>query len=432
MTGGVRRRASFALRSLVGPWLVGPAVVLEALNFFQRGMPWRGEGMWTVEWFAIALFVIGPLATGAAAVDAARLSRPGAVHLVVGAPRPALAYVRAAAWCAGPLMAVHLLAIGAGVLAGPVTAPSVGWPAMAAAAAVQCLAIAWYVALGSAIGRFASPLVAGIAGGVAGFVAHYLLSNARGDDRFALLDLGAATVSRLGLEYRTDYLLAQAVVLAATAAALLWAPLRVRSGHRVPGVAGAGALVAAVAVLGAGPLVLPDTRVTTAPQPPRHCVAGADVEVCLYHEHRRFEELVVPPLQRLATAARQEGYDALVPARFVESSRSYEADAPDAPDAVAFSLPTEAYAQDRLPVARLVRRLVAPSHCDALRAETPPPEEYWQRVASLEMTWLEIADVGYDPARYEMGPDRAAEVLSPEEVRAILADFDRCALAGAA
>ncbi len=101
------RRLTYALRTLVGPWLTLPALVLETLNFLQRGMPWRGEGMWTVEWFAISLFVIGPLAAGAAAVDAARLSRPGNIHLVVAVPRPFRAYLRAAAWCAGPLVVLH-------------------------------------------------------------------------------------------------------------------------------------------------------------------------------------------------------------------------------------------------------------------------------------------------------------------------------------
>src|SRR5688572_16584706 len=104
----MKARIRYALRTLVGPWLVVPGVGLEVANFFQRGMPWRGEGMWTVEWFAIALFIIGPICAGAAAVDAARLSRPGNIHLVVGIPgatsRP---YIRAALWTAGPLVVLH-------------------------------------------------------------------------------------------------------------------------------------------------------------------------------------------------------------------------------------------------------------------------------------------------------------------------------------
>lgn len=41
----------YAVRTLIGPWVVLLATVLEVLNFFQRGMPWRGETLWTVDWF---------------------------------------------------------------------------------------------------------------------------------------------------------------------------------------------------------------------------------------------------------------------------------------------------------------------------------------------------------------------------------------------
>ncbi|MFH8714775.1 transposase [Streptomyces zaomyceticus] len=41
----------YAVRTLIGPWVVLLATVLEVLNFFQRGMPWRGETLWTVDRF---------------------------------------------------------------------------------------------------------------------------------------------------------------------------------------------------------------------------------------------------------------------------------------------------------------------------------------------------------------------------------------------
>ncbi|MEY2442148.1 MAG: hypothetical protein QOJ46_1574 [bacterium] len=77
------RPVRFAFKTLYGPWLVAPVIALETANFLQRGMPWRGEGMWTVEWFAIAMFLIGPLCAGVGAVDASRLTRPGNIHLVL-------------------------------------------------------------------------------------------------------------------------------------------------------------------------------------------------------------------------------------------------------------------------------------------------------------------------------------------------------------
>ena len=111
-------RIDHALRTLVGPWLTIPMLVLEVANVLQRGAPYRGEGLWTADWMAIVLFVAGPLAAGAAAVDAARLSRRGIVHLAIVGRHGRRVHVRAVAWCALPLMAVHLLSFFAVVVIG--------------------------------------------------------------------------------------------------------------------------------------------------------------------------------------------------------------------------------------------------------------------------------------------------------------------------
>ena len=99
----------YAVRTLFGPWLALPVLLLEAVTFAQRGAPWRGEAVWTVDWFALALFVIAPLCAGVAAVDAARLCTSGRVHLVVAVPRPGRVFLRAGAWTAvldGPRMSL--------------------------------------------------------------------------------------------------------------------------------------------------------------------------------------------------------------------------------------------------------------------------------------------------------------------------------------
>jgi len=78
----------FALRTLWGPRLVLVLVVLEAANLLQLGRAWRGELLWTVEWLGIVHFVVGPLLAGVAALDAARLARPGSLELLAVSGRP--------------------------------------------------------------------------------------------------------------------------------------------------------------------------------------------------------------------------------------------------------------------------------------------------------------------------------------------------------
>ena len=411
-------RTSYALRTLCAPWLLLAALPLEVANFLQRGMPWRGEGMWTVEWFAIVLFVLGPLAAGCAAIDAARLSRPGNVHLVVTVPRGWRSYVRAAAWCAVPLAVVHLVTIGCALAYGDVTRPSVGWPALVVQAALQCLALTWYVALGSTVGRFVNPLVAGLAGSVLGFVLTYLLGDGGGDGHFALLGLGSATISRLGLAYRPSYVLSQALLLALTAAVMVLVRTRGVRGLRVPDRRGAVALGAAVTAMVLGQLLLPAQRLEAAPRAPELCRV-VEIRVCFFGEHRRYADRAVGQIRTLVRAARAKGYDSLVPTAVVESSRTF---APTDPRTVTFSLPlsTQLAGQERID--DWAYELTAATHCPTLRAGLPPSERYVQRQAMLQVTWLHLVGVRSDLFDYFDG----LRVLTPTEAARTVADFRAC------
>lgn len=299
-----RNTVRYAARTLVGPWMVLPVLVLETLNFFQRGMPWRGETLWTVDWFAISLFIIGPLVAGAAAVDSANLTRPGNVHLVLAVNGQYRPYLRAAAWCAGPVVAVHLAAMIAGLALGGISTTT-SWLWILVAMFVQLVAVCWYAAIGSAVGRFASPLVAGAVAAMGSFVLIYLLGEG-GQAVFELLALGGATVSRLGYAYAPGYLTAQLLIFAGTGAALLFTPIRMRSGLRVPTPVGASLIAFALAVVAAGQYALPEQRLEARPQAPTECTETRP-KVCLYPEHERFEGQIVSHVLTLSRSPRTRG-----------------------------------------------------------------------------------------------------------------------------
>ncbi|GAA3781054.1 hypothetical protein GCM10022225_81800 [Plantactinospora mayteni] len=412
MTANVR----YALRTLVGPWLLLPAIGLEVAIFLMRGVPWRGEGLWTVDWFAISLFLLGPLAAGAAAVDAARLSRPGNIHLVVSVPRPERVYLRTALWCAGPLIALHLLVIVIGILIGEVWRPSTGWMALVGAALVQCAAILWFTAIGSAIGRFSTPLLAGIAGAGAGYVLNYVVSNAfDAEPRFRLLALGGATVTQLGRVYNPDYLSGQAVVLLATALLFLVVPVTMRSGWRRPTGVGATAAAVAVVMIAVAPTVLPANRKLADAQPPTLC-EGTGPQVCMYDEHRRYADLVNSRIRTLTQAALRSGYPAYVPERIVEQSQSYRA---SGGGVRSLWLPADIYEKGRYSIEDAAYFLIEPGHCEWMTGGLTP-EGFWEVFFSLLDTWLHIAGdkLDYVPVEHR--------ILSPEEVRTALAAFERC------
>ncbi|MGX2995627.1 hypothetical protein JNUCC64_15250 [Streptomyces sp. JNUCC 64] len=414
-------RARYAFKTLVGPWLALPAVVLEAVNFAQRGMPWRGEALWTVDWFAIALFILGPLLAGGAAVDAARLSRPGNIHLVLTTGRPHRPYLRAVAWAAGPVLAVHLLTIVVGLVVSGAHG-SVPWAGVVSAALVQSAAVVWYAALGSAVGRFASPLVAGAVAAVGAFALIYLLGEG-GSSGFNLLSLGGATVSRLGYDYAPGYLAAQLVLFVVTGALLIGLPLLQRSGLRLPTAVGGGCAALAVVLVAAGPHVLPADRLTSVEAAPTDC-SGTAPEICLYPEHQRFKAQVVGHVRTLTEAADAAGYTSLVPERFDELSRTYRV---GDPTVTGMEIPADSYASGEVRIEDVASALVRPLHCDLMYEEPGPGPAYWKEEFSLYATLLNAAGVKVDPREFPAPP----EILSPREVEKIKSGHRTCALESA-
>ncbi|MDT0491391.1 hypothetical protein ACPEIF_23780 [Streptomyces sp. NPDC012600] len=416
------RALRYALKTLIGPWILPVVIALEVVNLFQRGMPWRGEPLWTVDWFAISLFIVGPLLAGAAAVDAARLSKDGTIHLVLATRRPYRPYLRAAAWCVVPVLAVHFLVLAVGLAIGGLPDGSPWW-GLAGAVLVQALAICWYAAVGSAVGRLAGPLVAGAVGAIGSFTLIYLLGEGSGE-RFEPLSLGGATVSRLGLVYNPGYLLSQIALFALTGAALLLLPVTLRSGRRVLTAAGAALAVGVVVAVVGGQYALPAERLTAKAEAPADCTEGAGPVICLYPEHRRFRDQVVQHVRTLTEAAGEAGHTALVPRRVEELSRTYQV---TTPDRIGLEISADAYASGEVSVQDIAASLVRPLHCSALYEEPGPGEKYWSREFSLYFTLLHTAGITVDTAEFPVKP----RVLTPAESADIMKDYATCDLEGA-
>ncbi|WP_433531083.1 hypothetical protein ACQPYA_02885 [Micromonospora sp. CA-263727] len=415
-------RIRYALRTLLGPWLVVPAFGMEAAIFLTRGMPWRGEGLWTVDWFAISIFIIGPLCSGVAAIDAARLSRPGNIHLVVSVSRSGWAYLRAAAWCAIPLVCLHLLTIAVALIVGRVGHPSVSWWSLVAGALVQCLGIVWYVALGSAIGRFTGVLVAGLVGGVGAFILSYAIGGAfASEPTFQLLNLGSATITMIGKSFSAAYLASQAVLFITTAAIFMTLRVQPRSGLRVPSTGATVAAIAAVAAIGVAPVVLPGQRYDSTPHPPTAC-AGTRPEICLYPEHERYAALVSQPINALAQAAQANGYLRFMPERIIEESRSYR---PSGPGVFALYLPTSVYEDGLFSLEDAASTLLNPTHCQFVQDPSVggvDMEQFAFNYFSLLTTWLQLAGVE------DVSAPTSTKHLSPQEASTILDSFANCRL----
>lgn len=416
------RNARYALRTLVGPWFAVAVVGLEVANLIQRGAPWRGEFLWTAEWMAIALFITGPAIAGVSAVDASRISRKGAMPVVAVAQRPHAPYLFAIAWAAAPASVVHLLAfVGALTIGGafPQGAPEAALVILGFV--IQLAAIWWYTALGSAIGRFVSPVAAGISATVVALAAFYTFSWGPG---FRFLDFGAATVSRLGVSLRWQYLLLQGAVMILSSILLLrLAPPTSEGRHEFSW--RQAVLLLSLPVLLVGTHVFgPDHRTqVSASIAPNNCYF-VEPHVCLYTSHLRIADHTVGSIAEVAEAARRGGYAALVPTAVHEQSWSYRP--PDA-ETRGLPVPTAVLAGSEWDLLQLIQLLLVPSHCPQVFGDHPPPDRYFSELEALTFTWVRLVENPRSQELEDIPPSVIeASILTPAEAREAKAYLDSC------
>jgi len=422
----------FALRTLWGPRLVLVLVVLEAANLLQLGRAWRGELLWTVEWLGIVHFVVGPLLAGVAALDAARLARPGSLELLAVSGRPRGAYVWAAAWTAVPACLAHTAALAVALAWGQRYWGGGELGSSALAFAVQLAGFCWYAALGSVIGRFVPVLVAGPAAAVAAMGLFFRLADG---DGFLLMHFGASTVSRIGVELNTAYLGLQLAVFAGTTALFMlprvWParePLR-RSPHLLGVAALAVAVVVLVSVRGWGP----DQRQMLAdPYPPDRCF-GENPTVCYYPQHQRMAEPSYAAISDFAERARQAGYGYLIPETIHEQGRSYE---PTDPAIQGLYITAREYEGKPPDPAAVIRQVLRPRQCEQWDGWTYDLNQtHLELLQSLRdaMLWLYVKegpdgpvfDINEDSHIFDNPPDWY-ERLTPKEIAEIHSEFQAC------
>lgn len=408
--------ARYALRTLAGPWSGLVVLGVDLGIATMRQSPFVGEGMWTVRWMALGLWILWPVIAAVSAVDAARLTRPGTRHLPLTTRHGRAEYVWAAAWTAVPAAAVHAVVIAVGLGLGGVAAPRVGWGAIILAVVAQCSTFVWFAAAGSFLGRMVSPLLAGIlAAGLALALSYLLTDVGAAAPGFHVLGDQGASVSQIGVTWNLTHLVVQILVLLLTAGLLVVARPVQRSSYLTPGVAWVTAALVTASVLYVAPRAVAGEPLESAPQPPDDC-SGSEPIVCIFPEHRRYADPTLTQVDALVDVAREAGYESLVPARLEESSRRYDA----ADGRGTMSLPI--LEPGPMDLGALVQRLVMPAWCDALSADTPPPDSYFASLESLVFTWTSLAGDPYNPM------DNDLSVLGADDVQRIMSAWSACDL----
>ncbi|MDE9367890.1 hypothetical protein PZ938_19920 [Luteipulveratus sp. YIM 133132] len=394
-----------ALSWLVGPWCALGVLGFDIVTLLARGAPWPGDAMLTIETGAIALPIIGAMVCGASAVDTARVGHHDEFALLAVARGRWRAYAGVVLWAWLPAAGIHCTTILVAMAVGRSASSSATWWELAFGLLVHVLALGWFAALGSVVGRLLAPMIAGLVGAVMGYLTVFATSSVV--DSFNPLSFGGATVPRIGLTYSWKYLALQvAVLLVASLVFVLVSPGKGWSPEWRPALRIGFALLAVVAVFAQVPRVSGLPRVVERPRAPTVCSDHVP-RVCTFVEQRRDREAIENGIERMARVATAKGYTALVAREYKVTSRTYQPSPParsvEIPDGVPTSTKDWAAA------------LTAPTHCPALHAAQPPPDAYFADQGRLIETWTALAE-GRRPS------------MTPSAVQLVMSHFDSCRL----
>ncbi len=375
----------------------------------DRGAPWRGDLVWTIDWLPISLILVGPLISGFVAVDTARLA-VGVQALPL--PRGRTFDLAVAITYGLALAGLH---VGYSLVTVAVSRPPVIDPAAPLAVLAQVAMLIFFVALGSLIGRFAPVVLGGLGAALAALLCVYLFS-APGSP-VGLLYAGAATTPRIGYRYNATWLLVQIVALVVVAlASWVVRPGAHRSRLRVL----ATGVTAVVLTIGAGAAVqaVPGDRLEADGAVPDACGSLAGVPWCYYPQHERVAGLYADNLLLLFEVATSQGYPDLVPQRVLEADQRTW---PTSATTGVFYVTPEALAGQRPDLWETALRLIEPAHCTQLAGELPPAERYWEDLTALTGTWVGLVDPSLAEQNGYFG-----EPMTPEEAGHVMAGFRDC------
>jgi hypothetical protein len=403
----------YFLRNGLVLWAAGLVATAEIAAMAQRGLQWRGDLVWTIDWLPVSFILVGPVVAGFSAMDTARTAT-GALHLFRNPVSRTPAFAIAVSYTV-ILGLTHLFVlVGALVL----SAPPVGDDAAPLAVLCQVLILAFFSALGTAAGRFVGPVLAGVSGALAAFGMVYLLSAP--SRHLMLLEIGGATIPRIGYAYSASYLGYQSVALLFAIAALL--VLRPLEGRRRRQVTWGDTAVACVLVAGvvAISFTVRSDRLAAVDAQPTYCGAVSAVPTCFYPQHRRVAEAFQEQFWILVESARENGYGDLLPAKVEEASRTQLPQKADVRTAAFYVMPDHLQGA-RPTLQEIALGIVQPLHCRQVQGETPPSERYWTDLQALTGTWVNLADPGEAQRMGYMG-----KALTPKEAAEMLKGFRTC------
>lgn len=407
----------YAGKTLLGFWVFIPVLGMYIANIALQGSAWVGDAVFVVRGTSLIAWLVGVTLSGVAAVDAARLSTKGRVHHVADSGRGFKEFTGAALATFLPVVLAHVTALTVAFALSDVIIRSFGSIILAILAGLT--AIFWFIAFGSAIGRFLPPIIAGPVAVVVYFLQLAFMGMTASEPAFRVLGDSGASVSQVGLTWNAAHLVAQILILSITGLVLLAIPRGRVGNHGMPSPIALGGFALVLMIFVSSAQLISGRPMQANDAVPDHCFQG-ETEICLYAEHAEIGRPYVYYLDSMYETARENGYEALIPDRVVEVSVRGPEDLPGITGATRFLPPIDA-TEEFSPHA-LVSNVSVPLQCTDLFTDQEPSERYFRDWDAITATWGAL--VGLD----DLVIPAQGRQLTPAEVAEVMKRWNTCDL----
>lgn len=362
----------FALRETLAVPIALAVLGFELFNYLDRGRPWRGDLVWSLDWAGAVFILMSGVVTAGAAFAGARSGDEARVTVAGVADHPLRGLLFQILALFIPAALVHVVFVGLYVGAVPDRADGFA-SQIGMATSHQLLVLVFYLVLGFGVGRSAGIIFGPILSvGVALTVGGGLLI---AGGTVNPLNTGRATSPLVEFGLSRTWVAESTLVLVILTGAVVFALRAARPPDRRPVV---GTTLGVIALLAVAPAILPGgPRLTPASARSGFACEQTTVVVCVRRPHERLLDSTTRAVQNAMAKADQNGIRKAFPMVFHEVLPSQGV---GSRGEGRFSIPLKAYSSDAVSPTELASSLALPMWCSSLYGSEPPGMDFFDDV----------------------------------------------------
>jgi hypothetical protein len=315
----MKNKLRFGFQSIFGIYLSIGIIILDLILSFSRQMPYIGESLFTVRWFAIDLFIICPVVAGVVATDTSRFSKKENVYLTNIKKHKQYKWILK--FSALPPALSHLIIPIIYLFIGHETdLPKNILLSVILGLFTQFLIIYFFGVFGFFLGKFLPVTLSGIVAVILSVFLYFKGTSAGlGYSSFTIFGDDGASVSQIGKEFRVSYLIIRIIILLIAILLLFHSNFMLNNGNYIPKIKTVIYVVVIVIIFIVPSVKLQNNPLITAKNVNynrEYRVAG--VKIYWFKQHDKYAQPYIDFYNQIFSTLKTAGYKELLPKSIYE------------------------------------------------------------------------------------------------------------------